>query len=157
MFPLVYRYCLGSHGGVVVKNPPVNGRRCRFDPWVGKMPWRRARQPSPVLPHGQSHAQRSLVVYSSWITSSQTCLRRRGTCPPIDTAYLNHSAHTAPFPGGSDSTESACDAGEGFGSCVGKIPWRKEWLPTPVVLPGESHGQRSLVGNSPLGRRVGHD
>ena len=68
MFPLVYRCCLGSHGGVVVKNPPVNGRRCRFDPWVGKMPWRRARQPSPVLPHGQSHAQRSLVVYSSWIT-----------------------------------------------------------------------------------------
>ena len=31
-------------------------------------------------------------------------------------------------------------------SLDGKIPWRKEWLPTPVVLPGESHGQRSLVG-----------
>ena len=29
---------------------------------------------------------------------------------------------------------------------VGKIPWRKEWLPTPVFLPGESHGQRSLEG-----------
>ena len=28
----------------------------------------------------------------------------------------------------------------------GKIPWRKEWQPTPVFLPGESHGQRSLVG-----------
>ena len=27
-----------------------------------------------------------------------------------------------------------------------KIPWRKEWLPTPVFLPGEFHGQRSLVG-----------
>ena len=32
---------------------------------------------------------------------------------------------------------------------VGKIPWRKEWLPTPVFLPGESHGQRSLTGYSP--------
>ena len=32
---------------------------------------------------------------------------------------------------------------------VGKIPWRREWLPTPVFLPGESHGQRSLVGYSP--------
>ena len=35
----------------------------------------------------------------------------------------------------------------------GKIPWRREWLPTPVFLPGEFHGQRSLVGYSPLGRK----
>ena len=28
-------------------------------------------------------------------------------------------------------------------------PWRREWLPTPVFLPGEFHGQRSLVGYSP--------
>ena len=32
---------------------------------------------------------------------------------------------------------------------VGKIPWRKEWQPTPVFLPGDTHGQRSLVGYSP--------
>ena len=32
---------------------------------------------------------------------------------------------------------------------VRKIPWRREWLPTPVFLPGESHGQRSLEGHSP--------
>ena len=31
-------------------------------------------------------------------------------------------------------------------SLVGKIPWRRAWQPTPVFLPGESHGQRSLVG-----------
>ena len=37
-------------------------------------------------------------------------------------------------------------------SWVGKIPWRREWLPTPV-LPGESHGQRSLVGYSLQGRK----
>ena len=30
-------------------------------------------------------------------------------------------------------------------------PWRREWQPTPVFLPGESHGQRSLVGYSPWG------
>ena len=30
----------------------------------------------------------------------------------------------------------------------GKIPWRRAWQPIPVFLPGESHGQRSLVGNS---------
>ena len=32
---------------------------------------------------------------------------------------------------------------------VGKIPWRRKWQPTPVFLPGEFHGQRSLVGYSP--------
>ena len=32
----------------------------------------------------------------------------------------------------------------GFGPWVRKIPWRRKWLPTPVFLPGESHGQRSL-------------
>ena len=33
------------------------------------------------------------------------------------------------------------------------IPWRREWLPTPVFLPGELHGQRSLVGYSPCGHK----
>ena len=34
---------------------------------------------------------------------------------------------------------------------VGTIPWRRAWQPTPVFLPGESHGQRSLAGCSPWG------
>ena len=38
-----------------------------------------------------------------------------------------------------------------FDPQVGKIPQRKRWQPTPVFLPGESHGQRSLVGYSPKG------
>jgi len=37
----------------------------------------------------------------------------------------------------------------GFNPWVGKIPWRREWLPTPVFLPGEFHGQRSLPSYSP--------
>ena len=36
-------------------------RRCRFDPWVGKNPWRRAWQPTPVFSPGESHGQRSLA------------------------------------------------------------------------------------------------
>ena len=36
---------------------------------------------------------------------------------------------------------------------VGKIPWRRERLPTPVFLPGEFHGQRSLAGYSPWGHK----
>ena len=35
----------------------------------------------------------------------------------------------------------------------GGIPWRREWLPTAVFLPGEIHGQRSLEGYSPWGRK----
>ncbi|CAI9166511.1 unnamed protein product [Rangifer tarandus platyrhynchus] len=40
-----------------------------------------------------------------------------------------------------------------FDPWVGKIPWRRKWQPTPVFLPGKSHGQRSLVGYSPWGRK----
>ena len=58
--------------------------------------------------------------------------------------------------------ESACNAGDhsrrGLEPWVGKIPSRRRaWQPTPGFLPGESHGQRSLVGHSPKGRRVRHD
>ena len=39
----------------------------------------------------------------------------------------------------------------GFNPWVGKIPWRRKWQPTPVFLPGKSHGQKSLVDYSPWG------
>jgi len=44
------------------------------------------------------------------------------------------------FPGGSGGKESAGNAG--FNPWVGKIPWRREWQPTPVFLPGKSHEPR---------------
>ena len=40
-----------------------------------------------------------------------------------------------------------------FDPWVGKIPWRRDGLPTPVFLFGESHGQRSLAGYSPSGHK----
>ena len=56
------------------------------------------------------------------------------------------------------SKESPCNAGDSsLIPWVGKMPWRREWLPTPVFLPGEFHGWRSLVGYSPWGLRVRHD
>ena len=36
-----------------------------------------------------------------------------------------------------------------FNPCVGKIPWRRKWQLTLVILPGKSHGQRGLEGSSP--------
>ena len=67
------------------------------------------------------------------------------------------------FPGGSDCKESACNAGDlclipgSLRPWVRRIPWRREWLPTPVFLPGEFHGQRSLVGYGLWGHRVRHN
>ena len=61
------------------------------------------------------------------------------------------------FPEGSDGRESAYNAGAAGDSGsipkVRKIPWRRAWQPTPVSLPGESHGQRSLVDYSLWGRK----
>ena len=51
-------------------------------------------------------------------------------------------------PGGSGNKESVCNAGDPW---VRKIPWRREWQPTPVVLPRKSHGQRSLAGYKSMG------
>ena len=39
------------------------------------------------------------------------------------------------------------------GLIPGKIPWRRKWQPTPVFLPGNSYGQKILVGYSPWGRK----
>ena len=41
----------------------------------------------------------------------------------------------------------------GFKPWVGKIPWRRAWQSVPIFLPGETHGQRSLVGYSPRGHK----
>ena len=54
---------------LVVKNPPANAGRCKrcvFNPWVGKIPWRRPWQPTLVFLPGESHGQRSLAGYSPW-------------------------------------------------------------------------------------------
>ena len=47
---------------------------------------------------------------------------------------------------------SAWNAGD-LGSIPGKIPWRRQWPPTPVFLPGGPHEQRTLAGYSPQGRK----
>ena len=55
------------------------------------------------------------------------------------------------LPCGSDGKGCACSAGDLGDPCVRKIPWSREWLPPAVLLPGEFHGQRSLVGYHPWG------
>ena len=65
LIKLWYTYIRSSQGALVVKHLPANAGdvRRRFDPWVRKIPWRRAWQPTPVFLPGEPHGQRSLVSY----------------------------------------------------------------------------------------------
>ena len=66
IFP-VYQYCPGFPGGTRGKQSACQRRRRKrrwFNPWVGKMPWRRAWQLTPVFLPGESHGQSRLVGYS---------------------------------------------------------------------------------------------
>ena len=69
MFSIIYLITLikGFSGGGSGKEPACQCRRhnrCRLDPWVRKIPWRRAWQTTPVFFPGESHEQRDLVGYS---------------------------------------------------------------------------------------------
>ena len=59
------------------------------------------------------------------------------------------------FPGGISGKEPACQCRRCkrrvFHPWVGKTPWRRAWQPTPRFLPGESQGEKNLVGYSPWG------
>ena len=69
---------------------------------------------------------------------------RRGLCKGVGTWG---------FPGGASGKDHICQGRRckrlGFYPWAGKIPWRRAWQPIPVFSPGESQGQRSLVGYSP--------
>ena len=68
-----------------------------------------------------------------------------------------HWNNTVYVPCNSDDKESACNTGDlGLNPGVRKIPWGREWLPTPVFLPADFHGQRSLADHSPWGRKESH-
>ena len=61
---------------------------------------------------------------------------------------------TNEFTGGSDSKSICLQCGRpGFNPWVRKITWWRKWQPTPVFLPGKSHGWRNLVGYSPWGHK----
>ena len=71
--------------------------------------------------------------------------------------FCSPPSHTGGFPGVASGKEPACQCRRhkncGFDPWVGKIPQRRKWKPTPVFLPGESHGQRRLAGYRPWDHR----
>ena len=102
-------------------------------------------------PRGPSLCRRHPRPGGSWRPrpSSRSLL-----CP----AWLSSSSFCSGFPGGAGSNEPACQHRryQSRGLSVGKIPWRRAWHPPPVLLPGESQGERSLAGCSPWRCRVRH-
>ena len=87
---IIFSYCFkkqklvyqGFPGGDSGKEPVCQCRRCRrcgFDPWIGKLPWRRRWQPSPVFLSEKSHGRRSLAGYSPQGRKSQTWLSVRAS------------------------------------------------------------------------------
>ena len=69
---------MGFPGGVSGEELYYQCRRrkkCRLDPWVGEIPWRRTRQPTPVFLPGESHGQRSLAGYGHRVPKSWTLLK----------------------------------------------------------------------------------
>ena len=91
------------------------------------------------------------ISLSSTISSRKPHSRRDNSVHRLLTRYgwgfrLSLSL-TWSFPCGSVGKESTCNVGRpGFGSWVGKIPWRRKQLPTPVFSPGEFHGLYSPWG-----------
>ena len=80
------------------KEPASQCRRCRrpgFDPWVGKVPWRRKWHPSPVSMPGKFHGQRSLASYIPWghkeldMTSGLSTKRLKTACIYIFGNWIN--------------------------------------------------------------------
>ena len=73
----------------------------------------------------------------------------------VESSKVNHTHFWTiciSFPRGSVAKESSCQCRRSkFNPWVGKIPGRRKWQATPVLLPKKSNGPRSLVGKSPWG------
>ena len=83
---------------------------------------------------------------------SGVVMPRNGPGAPRAVALItpNASEGTSALPRWLSGKESACKCGRrgSFPSLGRSSPWRRKWQPTPIFLPGESHGQRSLAGYS---------
>ena len=94
-----------------------------------------------------------LDTSASWLPLAIATITHRklthiNTYYSINTYFLSSSVIYKDFPAGSDGKVSLQRRRPGFEPWVWKIPWKRKWQSTPVLLPGKSHGQRSLVGYS---------
>ena len=136
-----------------------------FDSWVGKIPWRQKSLPTPVFWPGEFHG-----LYSPWgrresdttewlslPLSFHVCILD-SKCWVVDIhvlALLDNApvVFSVWFPVAYRSfCSSIVSPTVDIIILLKHIWWVLQWHPTPVLLPGKSHGRRSLVGCSPWGR-----
>ena len=110
-------------------------KRHGFRPWVGKIPWKRAWQPTPVFLSGESHGRKSLAGYSPWCHKESDTTEWLQATVGLPWWLRIHVQCRRPR----------------FDPWVRKISWRRAWQPTPVFLSGESHRQRNLVAYNQWG------
>ena len=130
-FSLTPKESLDFPGGVSRKEPVYQCRRLKrhgFDPWVGKIPWRRSWQPTPVFLPAESYGQRSLVDYSPWghkesdMTEVTQHTRRQRELissspriPPVFTPDFPVRVRSAPGPWGFGNLERGRQGPPGWG------------------------------------------
>ena len=128
-------------------------RRCGFDPWLRKIPWKKKGQLTPLCLPGKSHGQRSLVGFfhpslPPWLFPPHLCFLS------FFLPFLQHrkvycrAKQGEGFPGGSVVKNPPANAGDTDSiPGPGRSPGERNGNPfPPVFLPEKSHGQRSHVG-----------
>ena len=101
--------------------------------------------------------QKLILTFVTLITPTQEHCSSNSS-PSFLCLQFSPSLSPLGFPGGTNGERTLLQCRRpkrcGFDPWVRKIPWRKAWQLTPGFLPGESHGERSLVGYSPWGHKV---
>ena len=80
-------------------------RERRFDSWVGKIPWRRKWQPTPVFLSGKPHGQRSLVGYSPWGHKESDTTEQLSNSNNLDLSLVETLDNICKIPIGKSGTE----------------------------------------------------
>ena len=132
----------GFPGGSVVKNPPAMQELQEMQ--VPSLGWEDPLEES-MATHSSALAWRIPRTGESgrlWATGSQRVGQGNSTHAPVVGFPGNSAVKNLPT---MQETRRRC----GFGPWPEKVPWRRKWQLTLIFFPGESHGQRSLVGYSP--------
>ena len=158
-------YCRGSPGASDGNVSPQGGRP-GFDPWVGRIPRRRAWQPTPVFLPGGSHGQRSLVGYSSWGRKgsdmaerlSTTYLQRQGGLgrPPRDPTSQDGGGRASARRWGPRSPAFMLtgSCAEWVSPSVAHPPFMKDLSSSGMCRREEKTAQREPEGKQPQGRKL---
>ena len=142
---------MGFPDGATVKEPTCQCRRpkkCGFNPWNLKIPWRRAQQPTPVFFSEEFHGQRRLVGYSpqghtEWNTTKTTKAQVHRASYHLFSFIQLSAFYLHCFPGCSIGKESAFNAGD--------LGWEGNGNALQHSCLGNPISQRSLVNYSPWG------